>query len=218
MAAPPSIDQLREALRAHAVEDHPALPGRTNHLRAGVLVPIAWRPEPVVLLTRRPATLRLHGGEICFPGGSPEPEDGGDLWATATREAREELDLQVDARLGELCSMPVYTSDYRLVPFVASVADHPLTPDPGEVAEVITLCLTELIARPLTGVAYHWRGVDYVSPVFEVGEGRVIFGATSHTLWELVQLAARAAGGEPPPLTAGTWEFRDLLGSAADAQ
>ncbi len=217
MPAPPSATRLREALAAHEVVDHPALQGRRNHRRAGVLVPIHWRPDPVVLLTRRPATLRMHAGEICFPGGNPEPEDAGDLWNTAIREAREELDLRVDTRLGELCSMPVYTSDYRLVPFVASTSDLPLRPDPDEVAEVVELSLRALIERPLTGVAYDWQGAEYVSPVFEVATGGLVFGATAHTLWELVQLAARAVGHEPPPLTAGPWQFEDLVGDLPDS-
>ncbi len=48
--------------------------------------------EPRVLLTQRAQHLRLHAGEVAFPGGKCDPEDP-HPWATALREADEEVAL-----------------------------------------------------------------------------------------------------------------------------
>ena len=44
-----------------------------------------------LLLTRRTASLRQHGGQIAFPGGRQDPQDAGSHTATALREAAEEI-------------------------------------------------------------------------------------------------------------------------------
>jgi len=49
--------------------------------------------EWCVLLTERPAHMRSHAGEVCFPGGRQDPEDSGDDVRTALREADEEIGL-----------------------------------------------------------------------------------------------------------------------------
>jgi len=49
---------LEAALAAHDWRVLPALPGRTNHRPAGVLVPVTWDPRPRAVLTLRAADLR----------------------------------------------------------------------------------------------------------------------------------------------------------------
>jgi coenzyme A diphosphatase NUDT7 len=70
--------------------------------RASVLVPLFERSTNIdnndddgihVLLTRRPSTMKSHGGEVCFPGGKMDDEDDGDDIRTALREAYEEIGL-----------------------------------------------------------------------------------------------------------------------------
>lgn len=46
--------------------------------------------EDCVLLTRRASELRMHAGEVAFPGGMWEPSDAS-LHATACRECSEEI-------------------------------------------------------------------------------------------------------------------------------
>ena len=202
---------LRAALAARPAVEHPPMPGRRNHRRAGVLVPLVWDPEPVVVLTLRAAHLGRHAGEVSFPGGKPEPDDL-DLQATALREAREELGITDAAILGRLSSMPLYPSDYRLEPFVAEIPPAPLRPDPGDVARVLRVPLAAALAAPaIEAIPYQLPGQAVrMSPVFRP-EGEVMFGATAHTFYELLQVAAAAWSRPLPPLVESDLDWQDLL-------
>jgi 8-oxo-dGTP pyrophosphatase MutT (NUDIX family) len=208
----PTPARVAEALSRHPWRDLPPLPGRTNHLPAGVLIPLVWDPEPVAIVTLRASGLRRHAGEVSFPGGRPEPTDP-DLEATALREAREEMGIDQARILGRLSSMPLYTSDFRLVPFVAEIPAGPLRPDPGEVARVMRIPLREVLEQPyLDGIAYEWEGRIDHSPVFVPG-GHPMFGATAHTFYELLQVLAPLFGVRVPPLRGGRFTWEDFLGS-----
>jgi hypothetical protein len=161
------------------------------------------------VLTVRARHLRAHGGEVSFPGGRPDP--GEPLEATALREADEELGIVEAEILGSLSSVPLYTSDYRLCPFVAAIAEAPFRPSPDEVAAVITVGVGELLARRrLDAIAWELGAMSGVTPVFEI-EGQLVFGATAHTLYELLVLSAPLFDREPPPLTTGALAWEDVF-------
>lgn len=213
----PSESQVTAALAAHPWRELPALPGRTNHLHAGVLVPLRWAGDSIrVILTERSAHLGRHGGEYSFPGGKPEPHDR-DLAATAVREANEEIGLEGARPLGRLSSLPLYTSDYRLEPFVAAVPDKAeLTADPNEVAAIVELDIGELLNRPAwPGIP--WTAGDHkiLSPSFEVEPGgwedALIFGGTAHALYELLEVLAPEFGLPLPPLRTAPFTWTDVF-------
>jgi len=136
------------------------------------------------LLIKRATHLRDHAGEIGFPGGKPEASDES-LKHTALREADEELGLKAPTFLGRLSSFPLYTSDYRLEPFVAAIDDNvTLRPDPGEVAEVLSLDIADI---------YQWSHIDAIpydgglSPVFPVRDNAILFGGSAHVFFELLE-------------------------------
>jgi 8-oxo-dGTP pyrophosphatase MutT (NUDIX family) len=209
-------DLVAHALAGHVPVEHPALPGRTNHRRAGVLVPLRWRGEALHgIATLRPDALRRHGGEVSFPGGRPEPTDA-DLEATARREAAEELGL-VDPRVvGRLSSMPLYTSDWRLEPFVAVLGDAPLRPSPDEVAAVLELDVVETLREGAVECIEAVRdGVLWQLPVFRT-QGYVMYGATALTWFELLSVLAEATG-RSLRLVPGALRFEDLMAHRARA-
>ena len=102
---------------------------------AAVLVPIVEREnELTILLTERASQLKHHAGQISFPGGRVEPEDGNPRVA-ALREAHEEIGLEerfVDV-VGYLPDH-VIISGFLVTPVVAFIRpDFELVLDAGEV-------------------------------------------------------------------------------------
>ncbi len=118
---------------------------------AAVLVPLVQREDRGdgglhVLLTRRTEHLRDHAGQISFPGGRSEPEDGTPA-ATALREAREEVGLQ-ERHVDVIGELPAYTTVTRFVvtPVVALVRPpFDLALDDFEVAEAFEVPLAFLM-------------------------------------------------------------------------
>ncbi len=177
-----------------------------------MLVPLYWDPDLVCLLTERVATLRQHGGEVSFPGGKQDP--GESLEQTALREAREELGLERIAVLGTLSTVPVYTSAFRLVPFVAHIDPPPHLPNPAEVAREVPLRIAQVLALPtIDAIAFDMWEQTHLSPVFETG-GRPLFGATAHSFFELLVVLAPLFGVPVPPRRTGRYAWDDLSGTA----
>ena len=115
---------------------------------AAVLIPVVTRPdEPLsVLFTRRTAHLSNHAGQISFPGGRAEPQDGSPA-VTALRETEEEIGLD-RAHVEVLGTLKEYTTvtAYRVTPVVGLVhGDVDLAPDSSEVAEVFEVPLAHLL-------------------------------------------------------------------------
>jgi 8-oxo-dGTP pyrophosphatase MutT (NUDIX family) len=115
---------------------------------AGVLVALyPKRDKSHVLLIKRSDRLKSHAGEIAFPGGMYQAEDG-NLLQTALRETGEELRLDVPECLvvGQLSPVTTLTG-FRITPFVAilpSVVHY--QNDPDEVESVLEVPLAPLLA------------------------------------------------------------------------
>ncbi len=181
-AAVPLVDPERPG-------DGSRFPGREPRA-AAVLVPLVRRASGLtVLLTRRTDALKDHAGQISFPGGAVDPGDF-DAWATALREAEEEIGL--DRRFVEpLGLLPVYSTvtAFQVTPCVALV-------DPGfalalqsdEVAEAFEVPLSFLMDP-----AHHRRhklhmlGVEreFLSMPWPHGDAYFIWGATAAMLRNL---------------------------------
>jgi len=205
-----SPTQIRDALTAHTPLVFPALPGRRNHLNAGVLVPLLWAPDPRCILTVRAPQLSLHAGEVSFPGGRPDESDA-DLYATALREASEELGIEGSTPLGELSSVPLYTSDYRLFPFVNELSSPDLRPNPGEVSAVLEIPLAALFGQAsFHAIQSHYDGAEILCPIFEWDDA-AIFGGTAFVLYELINIIASMTQRPSPPLVTGKYDWTDLL-------
>ena len=206
----PTAEDIRRGLKTHTLFEMGPLPGRTNHIKAGVLVPLVWRPQLCTLLTIRSDNLRVHPGDPCFPGGSPDPGDTS-LLETALREADEELGIKNPAVLGRLSSVPLYTSDHRIEPFVAALNQEQFVANPSEVQKVLEVPLTPLLQREQVDVIpWRFNDEEALSPVFFL-QGHLVFGATAHTLYELIEVLAQITSKAMPPLISGRFQWEDAI-------
>ena len=136
--------------------------------------------------------MRSHSGEVSFPGGGQDP--GESLWETACREAREEvhLDSALVRKIGELDHLTTFSSQARIVPYVARLPHKPaLIANPDEVDKILNVPLSELL---LPGVyreeRWAWPGSTEERPIyfFEL-YGDTIWGATANLLHQLLTTA-----------------------------
>jgi 8-oxo-dGTP pyrophosphatase MutT (NUDIX family) len=170
--------------------------------------------EATVLLTRRAAHLRSHGGEVSFPGGRMLP---GELpLQAALREANEEVGLRPSSVevIGELTPLTTRLSPALVYCFVCrfggpGAEEGDLRADSSEVDRIFWVALARLAEN---GV-YHeefWPAEPEVAapggpagarafrsvPFFQLDED-VVWGATGRLLTELLEavLVPGNAGG-----------------------
>lgn len=156
---------------------------------AAVLIAVVDRGgEPSVILTQRTDSLRSHSGQVAFPGGRIDPEDGSPE-AAALRETHEEIGLAPD-RLEVVGRMPDYAtgSGYRIAPVLA-IADSEamMRINPDEVAAAFEVPLSFLMdpANHRTESRI-WQGKERFYWVMPYGD-RYIWGVTAgiiRTLYE----------------------------------
>lgn len=172
---------------------------------------------PRVLLTQRPPTLSTHAGEVCFPGGRSDPEDGVSATTTALREADEEVGLRRD-RVVVLTTRPPVLSKHFLnvTPVVALLQAGPgdtvvqqlgLTLNPQEVEAAFSVPLALFVDGPSApGWSYSHRdarfgpgGPPFRLHFFEVPGERE---GSTHCVWGLtagllIDVASVALGRQP---------------------
>jgi 8-oxo-dGTP pyrophosphatase MutT (NUDIX family) len=109
---------------------------------AAVLIALTDRPDPGLILTQRPETMRRHAGQVAFPGGRIDPEDA-DAIDAALREADEEVAL-ARAHVQVVDTLNDYRTitGFDITPVLAVIpADLPLVPHVREVAAVFEVPL-----------------------------------------------------------------------------
>jgi 8-oxo-dGTP pyrophosphatase MutT (NUDIX family) len=103
-----------------------------------------------VYLSRRPAHFRYYPGAFVFPGGRLDREDR-DLKATACREVKEEVGVEIDPRrlvlLRDIHTSPHAGPVYHMLTFVYAVGDDFSTLiNPDEVEEEVWATPAEALA------------------------------------------------------------------------
>lgn len=154
---------------------------------AAVLVPIVDHAEQLsVLLTQRAADLKHHPGQISFPGGRVEADDGSAIDA-ALREAEEEIGLS-RARVEVIGFLPdhLIISGYRVTPVIGFVTPgFELLLDKTEVTEAFEVPLVHVL-DPANHKARRRKLGEGEIEVYDIPYGeRNIWGATAGMLLTL---------------------------------
>lgn len=174
-----ALNQSGSPLDVASVEhgDHLLNPGiiaevSARKLRdAAVLVPVVDDADGAkIILTKRTATLRKHSGQIAFPGGAVDPEDGS-VERAAVREAEEEIGL--DPRFVQpVGRLPDYfaATGFRITPVLSVVQrGFQLQMNPTEVEQVFEVPLSFLMdpanhergSRDFNGTTHYFYQMPY---------------------------------------------------------
>lgn len=150
---------------------------------AGVVIPLYEKEhEPFIVLTKRSNEVRIHKGEVSFPGGMCEDDDGNTM-NTALRECCEEIgvrknDIEIIGRLDDMYTL----TGFVITPYVGIIPyPYKFKTNPKEVAYLIELPFEHLMSiNPDMQEAEHMGNVQIV-PSFHYNGNR-IWGATCRLL------------------------------------
>lgn len=146
--------------------------------------------ELYVCLTRRPATMKNHPGQISFPGGKVEKEDVSAETA-ALREAQEEVGIEpfsVEV-LGKLSDLYIEISNFSIQPFLAWSDKRPdFIVNSEEVDELILLPLTDLVRNETAAEIELETITGKLNVKYFPFKGECIWGATAMILTELIDI------------------------------
>jgi 8-oxo-dGTP pyrophosphatase MutT (NUDIX family) len=156
---------------------------------AAVLMPIQLRPDGACfVLTQRAEQLNHHRGQVAFPGGRVDADDGGELEA-ALRESNEEIgidpaDVQVLGRLDQVTA----AYDFIVTPFVGVIPpSYEFRVNPQETATVFTVPIAALLEPRHVTVAD--RLSSHGEPVYHFYiDGWDIWGATARMIVQFLEL------------------------------
>ena len=206
-----SASDIIERLRALGMEKKESSSHSTLR-RASVLVPLFERSigdendddDGIhVLLTRRPSSMKSHGGEVCFPGGKMDDEDGDDV-RTALREANEEIGLDpqnvhVLSRMGtieskhSICVTPII--GVVTPPEFAEPCRLTLNTDEVESAFAVPLrYFCDSMNNCISAEEILWRGENFTLRTYNYVDVEndntrfVIWGLTAHILWLVAKI------------------------------
>lgn len=160
---------------------------------SAVLIAFAEREDgPAVLLIERAPDLRMHAGQVAFPGGALDPIDTSAA-AGALREANEEvgLDPATVQVVGELPAIYIPVSAFVVTPVLAWWQyPHPVHPvDRAEVARVELVPIAELVAPENRFRVRHPSG--WIGPGFAAG-GLFVWGFTAGLLDRMLEFGGWA--------------------------
>lgn len=180
------LAELRHLLSARerkAIDDLP-------YPHAAVLVPFFEKEgECHLLFTKRSDQVKHHKGQISFPGGVFDKEDGS-LAQTALRESFEEVGLKPsDVHLIGPLDDIITTTRFIVTPFVGLFPyPYPFRVSEVEIAELIEVPLSCLLKRDALGQMVIREG-DHERIVDAYRYGRhTIWGATARILKQLLEL------------------------------
>jgi 8-oxo-dGTP pyrophosphatase MutT (NUDIX family) len=156
---------------------------------AAVLIGLVEREDGLhVILTQRASALRVHSGQIAFPGGKMDPGDSSPA-ATALREVHEEIGIPAD-RIDVLGYLGAYLTrtGFRIVPVVARIrTPFRVVINPEEVVDTFEVPFAFLMSEANHQLREReWKGLQRRFYAMPYGE-RNIWGITAGILRNLYE-------------------------------
>jgi 8-oxo-dGTP pyrophosphatase MutT (NUDIX family) len=184
------MDLMEQIKTALAVRTRVPLP--PGPVPAAVLLPLFLKDGGYhVLFTKRSQQLNHHRGEISFPGGVSQPEDGS-LLVTALRETWEEVgiapeEVEILGALDDFLSI----HDYLVTPFVGVFPEaYPLRINGEEIERIIEVPLSHLLKPEIFRTEdWTWKGREHQVFFYTFGDDE-IWGLTAAILKQFLDLAA----------------------------
>lgn len=158
----------------------PEIKSNTNYRLASVLV-VIYGNSPKIIMTEKPKSMKLHAGEISFPGGKLDVNDS-DLLETALRETREEIGLVIskDQVIGQLDPVVTLNSGFLILPFLTMLNELPSLVPNSEVEKILHIPLNLLLETIKKDSDPKHNPTDEMC-TFEYG-GQIVWGASARIL------------------------------------
>jgi len=157
---------------------------------AAVLIPLYEKEGKChILFTKRTQQVKHHKGQISFPGGVFDKDDG-DMRITALREANEEIGLkESDAQIIGVLDDIVTVTEFIVTPFIGLIPyPYPFRLSRIEIEELIEVPLSSLLDKRCFSEGMmddeHGKRVIYT---YQYGK-HAIWGATALMLKQLLEL------------------------------
>lgn len=183
MAPPHRAEELKEAQN------------RIDEARKSAVMILFFRDELEVLkmiVIRRSEYVGVHSGQIAFPGGRYEEEDG-DVEITALREVEEEIGIPREKieLLGRLSDIYVPPSNFLISVFVGYLNEKPQYKiQEREVAEVIEIPFRDFYQSDIVKQKEFFvrsQNASSFAPYFDVTNAE-IWGASAMVISELLDV------------------------------
>ncbi|MDX1533844.1 MAG: CoA pyrophosphatase [Nitrosopumilaceae archaeon] len=164
---------------------HPNIEHDGKNKLASILV-VIYGQEPKVIMTEKPKDLKVHAGEISFPGGKPEDSDN-DLLDTALRETKEEICLSIsrDKVIGQLEPVTTLNSGFKIIPFVAIVDDVAPLEANAEVEKIFRIPFEPFLKTMADDPDPNHQSI--LEMFIFTFEGKTVWGASARVLNQIVK-------------------------------
>ncbi len=174
------LDDLNSLLSTPIVPD---IQSNIDYRLASVLV-VIYDTSPKIIMTEKPESMKLHAGEISFPGGKSDATDS-DLLETALRETSEEIGLHIcrDQILGQLDPVKTLNSGFLILPFVCILKEIPPLVSNSEVEKIFHIPLKPLLDTMMKDSDPDHNLIDEMY-AFEY-QNQIVWGASARILQQI---------------------------------
>jgi len=175
------LEKIKKALSS---EICPTINNDGKNKLASVLI-LIYGQKPKILMTEKPKTMNIHGGEISFPGGKWIDTDK-DLIETALRETREEIHLKISREqvIGQLEPVTTLNSQFTIASFVSILNDMPELKANSEVASILHIPLFPFLQTLAEDTNPEHKSIQEMHVLRY--RDMIIWGATARMLKQIV--------------------------------